>query len=141
MNTLAETSDYLQTISETLHLLDSQRDVFQFLIDLGQEVQPLTDTTQATLVPGCLSKVWIKTEIIDTRVQILGVAEALIVKGYVAILIQAFSGLTIQDLKQTQPIIQEFIHHSKISHSILPTRSNAFASIYEVIFDSAVKSI
>ena len=133
MNTLIETQDYLTTIAETMNLLDSQRDVFQFLIDLGQEFSELSDVSEATIVPGCLSKVWIQTQVVDGRVQISGAAEALIVKGYVAILANALSGLTAEDLAQTEPMIRDFILQSKISQSALPTRSNAFASVYEVI--------
>ena len=134
MNTLTETQDYLNTIAETMNLLDSQRDMFQFLIDLGQEFDELSDVSLATIVPGCLSKVWVQTEVVeDGRVQISGAAEALIVKGYVAILANALSGLTVADLAQTEPMIRDFILQSKISQSALPTRSNAFASVYEVI--------
>lgn len=136
MNTLPETQDYLTTIAETMNLLDSQRDVFQFLIDLGQEFSELSDVSEATIVPGCLSKVWIQTKVVDSRVIVSGAAEALIVKGYVAILANALSGLTVEDLAQTEPMIEDFIRQSKISQSSLPTRSNAFASVYGVILES-----
>ena len=133
MKNLTETQNYLQTIADTMNLLDSQRDVFQLLIDFGQEFDSLQDTSQATIVPGCLSKVWVETSTIDGRVQINGAAEALIVRGYVAILATALSGLTTQDVAQTESLIQDFIQTSKITQSALPTRANAFPSIYESI--------
>ena len=51
-------------------------------------------------MPGCLAKVWLKTYKKDNKNYFEGDSDALIVKGLVKIITEAFSGLSTEEIKE-----------------------------------------
>ncbi len=140
--TLEHTQTYLTETAELLTSLPDRRDLLESLIDLGSELEtfPPELETDENYVPGCTSNVWIYTEMQpDGTVKIQGKSEALIVRGFVKILIDALSGLTPEELKQTPPLIEQFVAETKISESTLATRANSFGLIYEKMLRQSCK--
>jgi cysteine desulfuration protein SufE len=88
----------IDTIIDDFALLDDWEDRYRYIIELGREMQPLADAekTAANKVEGCASQVWL---VVDRdmptppRLSFRGDSDAHIVRGLVAIITKAYSGL------------------------------------------------
>src|SRR3989344_8564915 len=92
---------YLEELAFAFSMLPSKREVLIELIELGKSMQelPVEERTAERKVPGCVSNVYIKTELDATgKIIFMGSADALIVKGYVALLVQSLSGYTAREI-------------------------------------------
>ena len=81
----------LADILAEYEFLDSD-DRYRLLIELGRELEPMPDAlkTDATLVRGCSSRVWVyPTRFADGRLHFLADSDAHITKGIVALIISA----------------------------------------------------
>ncbi len=73
---------------ESFSLLDDWEDRYAILIDLGKKLPPFPEDarTDANLVKGCVSKVWILPKMTDGIFTFQGDSDAHIVKGLVGLL-------------------------------------------------------
>jgi cysteine desulfuration protein SufE len=85
----------LAELSDEFEVLGDWEERYRYVIELGKELQPLTDTERNDInkVRGCASQVWLVTEpqpggALDFR----GDSDAHIVRGLIAILLRLFSG-------------------------------------------------
>lgn len=93
------TNDALIELEETFELLGDWEERYRYVIELGRELDPLTDAerTPETKVAGCASQVWLVMEPQpDGRLVWRGDSDAHIVRGLIAILLRLFSGQTPQ---------------------------------------------
>jgi cysteine desulfuration protein SufE len=94
-----------EEFASTLELIDDDEMRFEYIIDLGKqhsEEAPLPEEwkTDANLMHGCMSKVWIVDEVdAQGRHFFRGSSDAIIVNGLVAMMTEAFSGLTGEELQ------------------------------------------
>ena len=81
--------------------LEGETGQFQYLIDHGKQSSSFenSDKTDANKMYGCLAQVWIVYEVNDGKFFFKGDSDALIVKGLVSIITEAFSGYTPSELK------------------------------------------
>ena len=81
--------------------LEGETGQFQYLIDHGKKSYSFEDSDKidANKMYGCLAQVWITFEVNDGKFFFKGDSDALIVKGLVSIIAEAFSGYTPGDLK------------------------------------------
>ena len=81
--------------------LEGETGQFQYLIDHGKKSYSFesSDKIDANKMYGCLAQVWITFEVNDGKFFFKGDSDALIVKGLVSIIAEAFSGYTPVDLK------------------------------------------
>ena len=100
---MADLTKY-EEFASTLELIDDEEMRFEYIIDLGKrhsEEAPLPEEwkTDDNLMHGCMSRVWIVDEV-DTegRHYFRGTSDAIIVNGLVAMMTEAFSGLTGEEL-------------------------------------------
>ena len=115
-------------------------DKYQLLIDLGGELQPLDDKykTEANLIDGCQSRVWLQADYRDGRIWLTAESDALIVKGIIALLIRVLSGHTPQEIIDADLY---FIDRIGLKEHLSPTRSNGLLAMikqirmYAVAFD------
>jgi cysteine desulfuration protein SufE len=87
----------IETIRDDFSLLDEWEDRYRYVIELGEGLPPFPDSerTAANKVPGCVSQVWLTTEVgdgVDPVVTFQGDSDAHIVRGLVAIMLALFSG-------------------------------------------------
>lgn len=108
---------------------DDWMERYQLLIDLGSEQEPLPDhlRTEANLIDGCQSRVWLVADLtpqgtIDFRAE----SDALIVKGIVALLIRVLSGHTPDEILNAD---LHFIQDIGLSEHLSPTRSNGLMAM------------
>ncbi|MBT9472833.1 MAG: SufE family protein [Pseudomonadota bacterium] len=98
MTTIAQD---LEELSQEFDLLGDWEERYRYVIDLGRELEPLTDTERndANKVRGCASQVWLVTEPqADGTVVFRGDSDAHIVRGLIAVLFRLFSGKPAQDI-------------------------------------------
>ncbi len=138
MNTINERQD---EIIEEFQDFDDWMDKYQLLIDLGSSQQPLDDKykTDANLIDGCQSRVWLQAEYRDGHVYFQAESDALIVKGIVALLIRVLDGQTPADILAADLY---FIDRIGLREHLSPTRSNGLLAmmkqmrLYAIAFQS-----
>ena len=87
----------IDTIRDDFSLLDAWEDRYRYVIELGEALPPFPEPqrTGANKVPGCVSQVWLTTEVgagDDPPLTFQGDSDAHIVRGLVAIMLALFSG-------------------------------------------------
>ena len=99
----AEKLEVYDEFVEALDMLDEETR-FEYIIDLGKQADetpfPPECMTDAYLMHGCMSKVWIIHEMRDGRHYFRGQSDAIIVKGLVTMMCRSFSGLTAAELAE-----------------------------------------
>jgi cysteine desulfuration protein SufE len=110
----------------------SWTDRYEYLIDMGKSLTPLSEKykTEAYLVKGCQSKVWLHGEIRDGRLFLEADSDAVITKGIIALLIRVFSGQTALDIVNADLY---FIEAIGLQSHLSPTRSNGLKSMIQYI--------
>uniref|UniRef100_UPI0025A9F218 SufE family protein n=1 Tax=Paramuribaculum intestinale TaxID=2094151 RepID=UPI0025A9F218 len=76
--------------------IDDWMDRYAMIIDLGNELPPIDERfkTPDHLIEGCQSRVWLNAELQDGKMQFTADSDAIIVKGIIALLIEALNGHT-----------------------------------------------
>lgn len=123
--TLAEKEE---EVVEAFSAFDDWMDRYQYLVDLGAELEPLKDEEKNdnTLIRGCQSQAWLVCDDHDGRVFYRGESDAIIVKGIVAMLIDTVSGCTAQEVADSD---FAFIDKIGLREHLSPTRSNGLLSM------------
>jgi len=94
--------------------------------------------TPENFVHGCTSNVYIEALNDNGVIQYRGSSEALVVRGYVAILVEALSGLSAADIVgHTEAMVSHFAEETNIRATLTPSRANAFGNIYRLMKDKA----
>ncbi len=123
MNTPAQ-----QEIIEEFALFDDWMDKYDHLIGLGKTlplIEPKYKTDQY-IIKGCQSKVWLRAEQQEGRVNFWADSDAIITKGIVSVLIRAFSGLPAHEIANAPT---DFIKEIGLSDHLSPTRANGLVSM------------
>lgn len=127
------------SILEDLEYFDDWEDRYRYLIDLGKQLPPLPDTlkTDANVVHGCQSQVWIQadydpeTHRLDFRVD----SDAHIVRGLAAMVLAAFNHQTPQAILAFD--IDAYFRQSQLIQHLSPTRGNGLKSMVRKIHQAA----
>ena len=98
---MADLTKYEEFV-DNLAMLDDEEMRFEYILDLAKlhKNDPFPDEwkTEANLMHGCMSRVWIVPDRRDARYYFRGHSDAAIVNGLVAMMTASFSGLTAQEL-------------------------------------------
>lgn len=119
-------------IIEEFSYLDDWMDRYTLLIDYGKQLEPLpaSEMTDQNLIDGCQSKVWFVAELDKSGAQPVviyrGDADAILVKGIVALLIRVLSGHTPKEIVDAELY---FIDKINLREHLSPTRSNGLAAM------------
>ena len=107
-------------------------DKYEYLIDLGKALPPLDDNfkTDAYLVKGCQSKVWLQAEVQNDRLLLNADSDTVITKGIIALLIRVLSGQRLIDIENADLY---FIDMIGLKSHLSPTRSNGLVSMIQHI--------
>ncbi|HZZ32120.1 MAG TPA: SufE family protein [Phenylobacterium sp.] len=87
--------DELAELSAEFEVLGDWEERYRYVIDLGKDLKPLTDTERSDVnkVRGCASQVWLVTEPqADGTLKFRGDSDAHIVRGLIAIVLRLYSG-------------------------------------------------
>jgi cysteine desulfuration protein SufE len=113
------------------------RQKYELLLAYAKRLPPFTESqrTEENLVRGCASRVWLATELRDGKVYIQGDADAQLVKGLVAILVEGLSGLA---PKEILGVSLNFVREMGLNFSLSPSRSNGLVSMFALLQQRAL---
>ena len=133
-------SDRQQEIIDEFQFFDSWMDKYQYLIDLGKELEPLEETEkiEANLVRGCQSQVWMVVDGTSDRMRIRANSDAAIVSGLIALVVRLYSDASAKEVAITEP---EFVKTIGLSQHLSPTRANGLASMLQRLKAEAASMI
>ncbi|CAI8386070.1 MAG: SufE family protein [Litorivicinaceae bacterium] len=123
-------SDRQQEIIDEFQFFDSWMDKYQYLIDLGHELEPLTEEekNENNVVRGCQSQVWMVVDGDAANVTIRANSDAAIVSGLIALVVRLYSKASAEEIIKTEP---EFVEALGLSQHLSPTRANGLASMLQ----------
>jgi cysteine desulfuration protein SufE len=119
-------------IIDDFSLFPEWLDRYQYLIDLGRKLPPLSDgeKTDDRLLTGCQSQVWLYLEGDADRVTIRANSDAAIVSGLIALLTRVYSGCSARQILENKPY---FIEAIGLSSHLSPTRANGLHAMLSAI--------
>ena len=129
----------MMTIKETQNkIIDKFSDVgdweekYSLLIKMGRELPEISEEvkTKKYKLDGCQSQVWMNAKLDNNKIIIEGDSDAMIVKGLVAILIEAYSGFSPAEILSTPP---NFLKEIGIDNHLSPTRKNGLGAMLKQI--------
>jgi len=139
---IPEVKSYFDEVAEELNALASmdQMEMYRMLTETGNQLPSLEDEekVESNFVQGCVSNVYIACSLEKDVLQFRGSSESHVVRGYVAILVQALSGLRPEQVvEHTRILVQDFAQATNIRATLTPSRANAFGNIYELMVSHA----
>lgn len=111
---------------------DNWDERYQYVIDLGKTL-PIIDEkykTDANIIKGCQSKVWLHGELDHGKVVFSADSDAILTKGIIAILIRTFSHQKPSEILDANT---EFIDQIGLKEHLSPTRANGLVSMIKQI--------
>jgi cysteine desulfuration protein SufE len=123
-------TERLQLIIEEFKALPEEK--YELLVEYGKKLPPYPEEfkTNEHLVPGCISVVYIASEIRDGRVHFKGYADSLLVKGLVAILVLGLEDMHVKDFLDMDA---SFLLQFGLNDSLTPSRANASLNIFKLM--------
>ena len=124
-------------IISSFELFPEWLDRYQYLIDLGRRLPPLSEQekTDDKLLAGCQSQVWLYLEGDADEVLIRANSDAAIVSGLIALLASVYSGCSARQITDTEPY---FIDAIGLSDHLSPTRANGLNAMMNAIKTYAI---
>ncbi len=113
-----------QEVIEDFALFDDWESKYEYLIDMGKDLQPLDEQyyKDENLVRGCQSQVWLHADLDDEgKVRFKADSDAIITKGIIALLIRILSGHKPEEIAHSE---LRFIDDIGLREHLSPTRSN-----------------
>jgi cysteine desulfuration protein SufE len=119
-------------IIEEFSALDDWIDKYEYLINLGKELNPLAADlkTEDNAIKGCQARVWISVELKNGKMIFSADSDALITKGLIALLLRVLNNQTPEDIVNSDLY---FIEKIGLSSHLSPSRANGLASIVKHI--------
>ena len=137
---MTQTSKVDELVSD-FALLEEWEDRYRYVIELGKDLDtlPESERTPDNKVQGCVSQVWIKTDVQDANgapvLEFQGDSDAHIVRGLIAILFMLYSGRTADDILACDaPAV---LARLGLDEHLTPQRSNGlFAMVKRIQADA-----
>jgi cysteine desulfuration protein SufE len=126
--------DDLEELAAEFDLMGDWEERYRYVIDLGRELSPLSDTERSDLnkVRGCASQVWLVTEAgSDGTLVFRGDSDAHIVRGLIAIVVRLYSGRTPDEIMAFDP--RAAFERLGLAGALSTQRSNGLFSMIERI--------
>ena len=82
----------IESLAENFSVFDDWEERYRYLIDLGRKLPPMPEDlkTDANLVRGCTSKVWMAADVRNGTLHFQADSDAHIVRGLIALLMAAY---------------------------------------------------
>ena len=121
--------DSIDDIVENFSFLEDWEDRYCYLIELGNALTPVPEDQMidANKVQGCVSQVWLISELADGKLHFNGASDAHIVRGLVAVALSIFSDKTPEEISELDE--QETFIAIGLSEHLTPQRSNGLKSL------------
>lgn len=127
-------------IIETFDMFDDWLEKYQYIIDLGKQLEPMDDAHKIdeNILHGCQSQVWLIHDYQDGILNFQASSDAAIVSGLIHLVMTIYSGQTPQKIIETEP---EFIERIGLSSHLSSTRSNGLNAMIAKIKATAQASL
>ena len=99
---------------------------------------PESERDASLLVPGCVSRVWLHRDLVDSRARLRCAADSPMVAGLAALLCHLYDGETPAEIAVVEP---ELWHKCGFERRLSPTRLNGLASMRAQLRDWALRQI
>lgn len=121
-----------QSIIDEFANFEEWMDKYAYLIDLGHSCPIIDekDKTEANLIKGCQSRVWVSAKLTDGLMDIKADSDAVITKGIITLLLRVFNRQKPEDVYKAD---LKFIDTIGLSSHLSPTRSNGLLSMIKQI--------
>lgn len=134
----------LDDLVDDFELFEDWEERYRYIVDLGKKLpeMPIESKTDETKVRGCMSQVWMTSDV-DTsqtppRLKFQADSDAFIVKGLIAVLLELYSDRTAQEILNLDTT--EALTRLGLENHLSPNRRNGFISMVERIRHEAEKS-
>ena len=121
-----------EEIIDEFNLFDDWMERYEYLIELGKSL-PIIDQQyklDENIIKGCQSKVWLYSEMNNTKINFTADSDAILTKGLVALLLRVFSNQTPEDILLADT---HFIDQIGLKEHLSPTRANGLVSMLKQI--------
>ena len=121
-----------QEIIDEFANFEDWMDKYAYIIELGQNCPQIDekDKTEANLIKGCQSRVWVSATLKDGLMDIKADSDAVITKGIITLLLRVFNFQKPEDVYAAD---LTFIDTIGLSTHLSPTRSNGLLSMIKQI--------
>ncbi len=112
-----------QEIVEAFDFMDDWEQKYEYIIDLGKELEGLPEDkkTEANLIKGCQSKVWLDASFKDGKLYFKADSDGILPKGIISLLVSIYSGHTTQEILDSD---FQFIEQIGLQEFLSPSRAN-----------------
>ena len=119
-------------IVEEFAFLDDWEQKYEYIIDLGKQLPPLSDAlkTDENLIKGCQSKVWIDVKFEDGKLNFLADSDGILPKGIVSLLVSIYSGHSTAEILDSD---FDFISQIGLQEFLSPSRANGLMAMTKQI--------
>ena len=129
----------LEKIISDFEFIEEWEDRYRYVIDLGDQLEPYPEElkTPETKVQGCVSQVWLTSELKNEENKIIlsGDSDAHIVRGLMAIVFAIFSGKSPEEILKID--VQSIFKTLGLNEHISPQRSNGLNAMVKRIQSDA----
>lgn len=124
-------------IIDTLSFFDSWEDRYKYIIDLGKELEPMAEElcTEANLVRGCQSQVWLTHNEQDAKLYFIADSDAFIVRGLLGVVLAAYNGKTPAEIVAVD--IEAYFSALNLVQHLSATRGNGLRAMVKRIQNTA----
>lgn len=140
-------SQYFKKVADDLNDIKAldPAEMFRYLMNFGKMLMPLSpaEMTEENFVHGCVSNAYVLVEPHDLKpgfVQVRGHSDAMVVRGFMAIVAHAFSLVELPRLcAEAEGAIGGFLKSVELDIILTPTRANAFGNIVALMLTKAAR--
>jgi cysteine desulfuration protein SufE len=142
-------NDRIDKLVDHFDSFNDWEDKYRVLIKMGKTLDNLDPSDQVSKyeIKGCQSKVWLKPKLLDGRIFFMADSDAILVKGIISVLIEAYSDSTPEEILTNPP---EFLSKIGISDHLSLNRTNGlramvkqiqtYASLFNTLIQKGVTS-
>ncbi len=127
----------LEELIENFEYFDGWEEKYQYVIDLGQQLEPLDATfkTEEWKIKGCQSQVWLVPSFDNGRLHFKGDSDAILVRGIIAIVLLIYNDKTPEDIKSID--VTKIFAKLGLEENLTPSRRNGMLSMVAKIREYA----
>lgn len=127
----------IDELVEDFELFEDWEERYRYIVDLGKNLSPMPEAekTEDTKVRGCMSQVWMTSQLEADKspptLTFKADSDAFIVKGLIAILLELYSGRAPSEILSLDAT--EALAKLGLSNHLSPNRRNGFVAMVERI--------
>ena len=131
----------LTELKETFEFLDDWEDRYRFIIDLGKALPSMPDNlkTDANLVRGCQSQVWLSHQFENEKLVFQIDSDAHIVRGLIAVITTALADKSAEEINHFD-LLGLFEELDLLNH-LSPTRGNGLRAMVDRVRQTAAMQL